>query len=117
MHCAPAYGVRKKSPHSLPSTYALPHAQRVPQCDVLGYYQPSRFAGLEHREFECIATHEAWVSSSVWTIVTVLSILAPRSRVIGALIVLLLCAAVVINNYHWLGDVVAGVFLGASMDG
>src|SRR5258708_38268167 len=45
LHCAPAYGVRKKSPHSLPSTYALPHAQRVPQCDVLGYYQPSRLRG------------------------------------------------------------------------
>jgi len=45
----------------------------------------------------------------------VLWILAARSRIIGALIVLLLCAAVVINNFHWLGDVVAGVFLGASI--
>ncbi len=88
LHCAQAYGVRKKSPHDLPSTYALPHARRVPERDVLGYYQPSRFAALEHREFECVATRGVGFPSSVWTIVTLLWILAPRSRTIGELIVL-----------------------------
>ncbi len=39
----------------------------------------------------------------------VLWILAPRTRVWGALIVLLLCAAVAINDFHWPGDVVAFV--------
>src|SRR5260221_13400644 len=76
-------GLRPKEETSAFLTQHLRTPARVPQCDVLGYYQPSRFAGLEYRKFECIATREAWVSSSVWTIVTVLWILAPRSQVIG----------------------------------
>jgi membrane-associated phospholipid phosphatase len=46
-------------------------------------------------------------------IVSVLWMLMPRSRTIGALTVALLCVAVVITNYHWVGDVIAGIFLGA----
>jgi membrane-associated phospholipid phosphatase len=46
-------------------------------------------------------------------IVSVLWIVMPRSRVIGVLTVALLCVAVVITNYHWVGDVIAGTFLGA----
>ena len=45
-------------------------------------------------------------------IVSVLWILMPRWRTIGALTVALLCVAVVITNDHWVGDVIAGVFLG-----
>ena len=45
-------------------------------------------------------------------IVSVLWMLMPRSRTIGALTVALLCVAVVITNDHWVGDVIAGVFLG-----
>jgi membrane-associated phospholipid phosphatase len=46
-------------------------------------------------------------------IVSVLWILQPRWRVPGALIAALLCVAVVITNFHWVGDVIAGTFLGA----
>jgi membrane-associated phospholipid phosphatase len=45
-------------------------------------------------------------------IVSVLWILQPRWRALGVLIVALLCIAVVITNYHWVGDVIAGMFLG-----
>jgi membrane-associated phospholipid phosphatase len=48
-------------------------------------------------------------------IASVLWIVVPRSRVLGAVIVILLCIAVVITNYHWVGDVIAGVFLGTSI--
>ncbi len=46
-------------------------------------------------------------------IVLVLCILLPRWRALGILIVALLSIAVILTNYHWVGDVVAGVFLGA----
>ena len=45
-------------------------------------------------------------------IVSVLWILQPRWRALGALTVALLCAAVVVTNSHWVGDVIAGTFLG-----
>lgn len=48
-------------------------------------------------------------------IVAVLWILLPRWRALGATIVVLLCLVVVIANYHWIGDVIAGAFLGASI--
>jgi membrane-associated phospholipid phosphatase len=37
----------------------------------------------------------------------------PRLRMIGALIVVMLGVGVVINNFHWVSDVIAGAFLGA----
>jgi membrane-associated phospholipid phosphatase len=46
-------------------------------------------------------------------IVSALWILQPRWRVPGALIAALLCVAVVLTNYHWVGDVIAGMFLGS----
>jgi membrane-associated phospholipid phosphatase len=46
-------------------------------------------------------------------IVSVLWILQPRWRAPGALIAALLSVAVVLTNYHWVGDVIAGTFLGA----
>jgi membrane-associated phospholipid phosphatase len=46
-------------------------------------------------------------------IVSVLWILQPRWRAPGILIAALLCVAVVLTNYHWVGDVIAGTFLGA----
>ncbi|MGP8227694.1 MAG: phosphatase PAP2 family protein [Terracidiphilus sp.] len=46
-------------------------------------------------------------------IVSVLWSLQPRWRAPGALVAALLCVAVVLTNYHWVGDVVAGTFLGA----
>lgn len=48
-------------------------------------------------------------------IVSVLWIRNPRLRVPGVLIVFLLSAAVVIVNYHWLSDVIAGGFMGATI--
>jgi membrane-associated phospholipid phosphatase len=45
-------------------------------------------------------------------IVSVLWSEAPRLRTIGLVIVVLLCVGVVINNFHWVSDVVAGAFLG-----
>lgn len=48
-------------------------------------------------------------------IVSVLWIVAPKSRVVGSLVVAVLSALVVVMNYHWLSDVIAGVFLGVSV--
>jgi membrane-associated phospholipid phosphatase len=48
-------------------------------------------------------------------IASVLWIVLPRWRAGGAVIVVLLCVAVVITNYHWVADVIAGVFLGTSI--
>jgi membrane-associated phospholipid phosphatase len=48
-------------------------------------------------------------------IASVLWIEMPRWRAISAVIVVLLCIAVVITNYHWVGDVIAGAFLGISV--
>ena len=48
-------------------------------------------------------------------IVSVLWIVMPRWRAIGLLTVVLLCVAVVITDYHWVGDVIAGTFLGTSI--
>ena len=48
-------------------------------------------------------------------IVAVLWIVMPRWRATGAFTVALLCVAVVITNYHWVGDVIAGTFLGTSI--
>ncbi len=48
-------------------------------------------------------------------IASVLWIVAPRWRAVGALIVFLVCVAVVVTNGHWVADVIAGAFLGASI--
>jgi membrane-associated phospholipid phosphatase len=48
-------------------------------------------------------------------ILAVLWILKPRVRAAGLLIVILVIAAVVVTNYHWLSDVIAGAFLGISI--
>jgi membrane-associated phospholipid phosphatase len=40
---------------------------------------------------------------------------SPRWRVVGSIIVALLDVAVVLNNYHWVSDVLAGAFLGFSI--
>jgi membrane-associated phospholipid phosphatase len=48
-------------------------------------------------------------------IVSVLWIVKPRRRATGVLTVSLLCVAVVITNFHWVGDVIAGTFLGTSI--
>ena len=54
----------------------------------------------------------AMISSAI---VSVLWITVPRWRAIGVLAVALLCIAAVVTNYHWVGDVIAGMFLGASV--
>ncbi len=46
-------------------------------------------------------------------ILSVFWVLLPRWRAAGVALVALLCAAVVVANYHWVGDVIAGAFLGA----
>jgi len=46
--------------------------------------------------------------SALWT-------LKPRWRAPGVMICSLLASAVVIGNYHWLSDVVAGAFLGVTV--
>jgi membrane-associated phospholipid phosphatase len=48
-------------------------------------------------------------------IVAVLWPLIGRWRRLGALVVFALSVAVVVTNYHWLSDVIAGVFLGVSI--
>jgi len=48
-------------------------------------------------------------------IVSVLWIMRPRWRVVSLLIVVLLSGAVVVTNFHWMSDVIAGAFLGASI--
>ncbi len=48
-------------------------------------------------------------------IASVLWIVAPRWRVLGLLLVALLSGAVIVGNYHWLSDVIAGAFLGTSI--
>lgn len=50
-----------------------------------------------------------------FAILAVLWILKPRWRAASAAIVVLLSVAVVIGNYHWLSDVIAGGFLGATI--
>jgi len=54
------------------------------------------------------AAISAAVASVFWVV-------RPRWRAISALTVALLCVAVVITNYHWVGDVIAGTFLGTSI--
>ena len=54
------------------------------------------------------AAISAAIASVVW-------IEMPRWRGTSAVIVALLCVAVVITNYHWVGDVIAGAFLGTSI--
>ena len=46
---------------------------------------------------------------------TVLWFVAPRWRTAAPLIAALLCVAVVLTNDHWVGDVIAGAFLGVSI--
>ena len=48
-------------------------------------------------------------------IAAVLWIKMRRWRAISTVIVVLLCVAVVIANYHWVGDAIAGAFLGTSI--
>ena|SRR5579863_6333031 len=48
-------------------------------------------------------------------ILAVLWMLKPRWRAVGVAIVFLPAAAVVVMNYHWLSDVIAGAFLGVSI--
>jgi len=48
-------------------------------------------------------------------IATVLWIVAPRWRTVGALAAGLLCVAVIVTNDHWVGDVIGGAFLGQSV--
>jgi membrane-associated phospholipid phosphatase len=62
--------------------------------------------------WESFPSGTAAISSAI---VAVLWILVPRLRILGVSVVVLLCLAVVLNNYHWLSDVVAGAFLGGSI--
>ena len=66
------------------------------------------FHGGTH--WESFPSGTASVSSAI---VAVLWSEAPRLKIIGAVMVLLLCVWVVINNFHWVSDVIAGAFLGA----
>jgi membrane-associated phospholipid phosphatase len=50
-----------------------------------------------------------------FAILAALWILSPRWRVAGTATVVLLSVAVVIGNYHWLSDVIAGAFLGVTI--
>jgi membrane-associated phospholipid phosphatase len=63
-------------------------------------------AGLERAAFP---SGTAAISAAM---VSVLWLVYPRSRLVGLIIVVLLCAMVVIMNYHWLSDTIAGAFLG-----
>jgi len=48
-------------------------------------------------------------------ILVVLWILTPRWRIRGLVLVALLLFAVLINNYHWISDLIGGGFLGVSI--
>jgi membrane-associated phospholipid phosphatase len=54
------------------------------------------------------ATISSAIAATVWVV-------APRIRLPGVLLAALLCGAVVVTNGHWLSDVIAGAFLGASI--
>src|SRR5258708_4318051 len=54
------------------------------------------------------ATISAALVATVWLV-------APRLRLPSAFVAAFLCSGVVITNGHWLSDVMAGVFLGASI--
>jgi membrane-associated phospholipid phosphatase len=54
------------------------------------------------------ATISVAIASVIW-------IAAPRWRGAAALAASLLCIAVVVTNDHWVGDVLAGAFLGANI--
>lgn len=50
-----------------------------------------------------------------FAILTVLWIFRPRLRAAGSLLAVLLSIAVVVGNYHWLSDAIAGAFLGVTV--
>jgi membrane-associated phospholipid phosphatase len=50
-----------------------------------------------------------------FAILAVLWLLKPRLRAASAVLAVLLSIAVVIGNYHWLSDVIAGAFLGVTV--
>jgi len=52
-----------------------------------------------------------------FSILAVVWMLKPRSRVAGSLFATLLSIAVVVGNYHRLSDVIAGAFLGVTVGG
>ena len=54
------------------------------------------------------ATISAAILATLWLV-------APRLRLPGAFLAILLCSGVVVTNGHWLSDVIAGAFLGASI--
>jgi membrane-associated phospholipid phosphatase len=54
------------------------------------------------------ATISAAIVATVWLV-------APRLRLPGVFLAVLLCCGVVVTNGHWLSDVIAGAFLGASI--
>jgi len=54
------------------------------------------------------ATISAAIVATVWFI-------APRLRLLGVVVALLLICGVVVTNGHWLSDVIAGAFLDASI--
>ncbi len=54
------------------------------------------------------ATISAAMVATLW-------LLAPRLRLPSAFLAVLLCIGVVVTNGHWLSDVIAGAFLGASI--
>jgi membrane-associated phospholipid phosphatase len=54
------------------------------------------------------ATISAAIVATVWLV-------APRLRLPSVLLAVLLCGGAVVTNGHWLSDVIAGAFLGASI--
>jgi membrane-associated phospholipid phosphatase len=48
-------------------------------------------------------------------ILSVLWVVRPRWRIAGLLIAILLSGAVVVGDFHWLSDVIAGAFLGVTI--
>jgi membrane-associated phospholipid phosphatase len=50
-----------------------------------------------------------------FAMLSVLWILKPRWRTAGLAIVVVLSAAVVVGNFHWLSDAIAGAFLGVTV--
>lgn len=78
--------------------------------DALVQYTDYGFHPLQsHLHWAAFPSGTAAVSAAI---VSVLWTTNPGSRMVGSLVVVLLSAAVVIMNYHWLSDAIAGAFLG-----
>lgn len=124
-----ACGIRVLSGHPLSSWTQTPllcswSAMWAVSADIIfkqifGRLGPdAAYVQYNHYGFHPFQTRLHWAAFPSGTaavsaaVVSVLFAINPRSRVVGLFVVVLLSAMVVIMNYHWMSDVIAGAFLG-----